>query len=65
MLDYVEQVPDPAFRKLLESRTRDFYLKDKGCPLAYEPSGEDFLSPCLAEADAVRRIRRLPSSPSG
>ncbi len=35
---------------------RDFYLKDTNCPLAYEPSGEDFLSPCLAEADAVRRI---------
>ena len=26
------------------------------CPLAYEPSGEDFLSPCLMEADLVRRI---------
>ncbi|HET9483349.1 MAG TPA: DUF2891 family protein, partial [Xanthomonadales bacterium] len=22
----------------------------------YEPSGEDFLSPCIAEADAVRRV---------
>src|SRR5206468_12614196 len=35
---------------------RKFYLADKICPLAYEPSGEDFLSPCLAEADVVRRI---------
>ena len=26
------------------------------CPLAYEPSGEDFLSPCLAEADLMRRV---------
>ena len=60
MLDYVEAIPDAAFRKLLETRVRDFYLKDRNCPLAYEPSGEDFLSPCLAEADAVRRI--LPSS---
>ena len=24
--------------------------------MAYEPSGEDFLSPCLAEADAMRRV---------
>ncbi len=24
--------------------------------MAYEPSGEDFLSPCLAEADFMRRI---------
>ena len=36
----------------------DYYLKDKQCPLAYEPSGEDFLSPCLAEADVVRRVLR-------
>jgi hypothetical protein len=26
------------------------------CPIAYEPSGEDFLSPCLAEADVMRRV---------
>ncbi|HKO58560.1 MAG TPA: DUF2891 domain-containing protein [Thermoanaerobaculia bacterium] len=38
------------------ARTRAFYLADKNCPLAYEPSGEDFLSPCLAEADAMRRV---------
>jgi hypothetical protein len=24
--------------------------------LSYEPSGEDFLSPCLAEADMMRRV---------
>ena len=24
--------------------------------MAYEPSGEDFLSPCLAEADVMRRV---------
>ena len=24
--------------------------------MSYEPSGEDFLSPCLAEADLMRRI---------
>ena len=27
--------------------------------MAYEPSGEDFLSPCLGEADVMRRV--LPS----
>jgi hypothetical protein len=26
------------------------------CPLGYEPSGHDFLSPCLAEADLMRRV---------
>src|SRR5262249_54824914 len=32
-----------------------FYRHDRNCPLPYEPSGEDFLSPCLAEADFMRR----------
>lgn len=56
MLDYARITENVEFGKLVESRARDYYLKDKNCPLTYEPSGEDFLSPCLAEADAVRRI---------
>lgn len=56
MLDYARITGNSSFGKLVESRARDFYLNDKNCPLAYEPSGEDFLSPCLAEADTVRRI---------
>ncbi|MBI4892263.1 MAG: DUF2891 domain-containing protein [Acidobacteria bacterium] len=56
MLDYARGVQDAKFAGLLEERVRSYYLKDKACPLAYEPSGEDFLSPCLAEADAVRRV---------
>ena len=56
MLDYARITGDGAFGKLVESRARDYYLRDKNCPLSYEPSGEDFLSPCLAEADVVRRI---------
>ena len=41
------------------SKAKQFYLSDENCPLAYEPSGEDFLSPCLGEADLMRRV--LPS----
>jgi hypothetical protein len=37
-------------------RSLAYYEKDAACPLAYEPSGEDFLSPCLAEADLMRRV---------
>jgi hypothetical protein len=47
---------DPDFRKLLEDRIGAFYMRDVQCPLSYEPSGEDFLSPCLAEADLMRRV---------
>ena len=43
-------------RALVAAKAREFYLGDKDCPLAYEPSGEDFLSPCLAEADVMRRV---------
>jgi hypothetical protein len=60
MLDYARITSNAEFGRLLESRARDYYLKDRNCPLAYEPSGEDFLSPCLAEADVMRRI--LPST---
>src|SRR5207302_308154 len=41
---------------LLQHAAERFYLRDRNCPLAYEPSGEDFLSPCLAEADFMRRV---------
>jgi hypothetical protein len=37
-------------------RARDFYWADRRAPIEYEPSGEDFLSPCLAEADVMRRV---------
>jgi hypothetical protein len=59
MLDYARASGDTKVAELGESKARQFYLGDKNCPLAYEPSGEDFLSPCLGEADLMRRV--LPS----
>jgi hypothetical protein len=50
----------PEFAALLAERARAFYGTDRGCPMSYEPSGEDFLSPCLAEADVMRRV--LPAA---
>ena len=60
MLDYGRASARSEFARLVESKIRSFYLADRDGPLAYEPSGEDFLSPCLAEADAVRRV--LPAT---
>jgi Protein of unknown function (DUF2891) len=54
--DWIRVSGDKEMRALLESAARRFYLPDKNCPVAYEPSGEDFLSPCLAEADFMRRV---------
>jgi hypothetical protein len=51
---------DAELDGLLRQKTRDFHLRDRDCPLDYEPSGEDFLSPCLMEADLVRRV--LPAA---
>ncbi|MFP5286083.1 MAG: DUF2891 domain-containing protein, partial [Thermoanaerobaculia bacterium] len=56
ILDWARGAGDREMAALIESRVRDLYLKDRGCPLAYEPSGEDFLSPCLGEADLARRV---------
>jgi Protein of unknown function (DUF2891) len=56
MLDYARAARDDAFAKLASDSARKFFLADKNCPLAYEPSGEDFLSPSLGEADVMRRV---------
>lgn len=60
ILDYASGTGDTALRNLVAERARAYFLDDKDCPLAYEPSGEDFLSPCLAEADVMRRV--LPNA---
>ncbi len=55
-LDWAHAAGRKDFFKLVEQRSREFYATDLNCPLAYEPGGQDFLSPCLAEADLMRRI---------
>ena len=56
MIDYARTVGDVEFERDLTDKIRAFHLNDVNCPLAYEPSGEDFLSPCLMEADLMRRV---------
>jgi hypothetical protein len=55
-LDWARAAGDSGFAETVSERTRVFYLADRNCPLDYEPGGQDFLSPCLAEADLVRRV---------
>jgi Protein of unknown function (DUF2891) len=59
ILDWARIAGDREMEALVSDRSRDFHAGDIGCPLSYEPSGQDFLSPCLAEADLMRRV--LPS----
>lgn len=56
VLDHARAVGDADRVARIQARARDFYLGDRNCPIAYEPSGEDFVSPCLAEADLMRRV---------
>lgn len=56
MLDYARTVENEALETALEEKIRGFHSGDVNCPISYEPSGEDFLSPCLMEADLMRRI---------
>jgi hypothetical protein len=55
-LDWSRVAQDSRFERLLVSRSRDFHERDRAAPLHYEPSGHDFLSPSLAEADLMRRV---------
>ena len=56
MLDYARSTTNQSFAGLVIDSARKFFLADKDGPLDYEPSGEDFLSPCLGEADLMRRV---------
>ena len=54
--DFANATDRPEFKALLESTALQYYLYDQNCPTDWEPSGEDFLSACLQEADLMRRI---------
>ncbi|MDO5988852.1 DUF2891 domain-containing protein [Flavivirga amylovorans] len=54
--DYANTVNNDELKGVIEQRAKDFYLKDANCPMAWEPGGFDFLSPCLEEAALMKRI---------
>ena len=56
ILDWARVAGDTGMSELITERSLAFHMEDRNCPMAYEPSGEDFLSPCLMEADLMRRI---------
>jgi len=55
-IDYARATRRADLEKIFQSRASFYFGADRACPLAYEPSGEDFFSPCLAEADLMRRV---------
>lgn len=54
--DYAKTTGNTKLLDLIEKRAKEFYSTDTSCPLSWEPSGFDFLSPCLEEAAIMKRI---------
>jgi hypothetical protein len=55
-LDWARSTNDTTVEAFITERIETLYQTDVDCPISYEPSGADFLSPCLAEADLMRRV---------
>ncbi|MGW8316028.1 MAG: DUF2891 domain-containing protein [Bacteroidales bacterium] len=54
--DYAVSHEIDSLQALIKTKATSFYLDDMNCPLNWEPSGYDFLSPCLEEIDLMRRV---------
>ncbi|MEO9599700.1 DUF2891 domain-containing protein [Parasphingorhabdus sp.] len=55
-LDWAVRSGDVEMGNLVRDKARKFHRNDQNCPMAYEPSGEDFLSSCFMVADLMRRV---------
>ncbi len=54
--DYALAVQHTDLKAAISTRAKEFYMNDRDCPIHWEPSGYDFLSPCLEEIDLMRRV---------
>jgi hypothetical protein len=54
-LEYADASGNDPLRKALVKNARSWYGKDSDCQ-AWEPGGDDFLSPALMEAECMRRV---------
>ena len=55
-LEYATSLKDKELETLIVKRAKEFYESDAGCPISWEPSGYDFISPCLEEMNIMRRV---------
>jgi hypothetical protein len=56
ILDYARAVKNESLEQSIVKRAKEFYGEDTNYPVRYEPSGQDFFSSCLNEADLMRRV---------
>jgi len=55
-LDYARAAGDQALETMIVDASLLLFSADRSAPVAFEPSGHDFLSPALTEADLMRRV---------
>lgn len=54
--DYAIESENIALQESIRKNALRLFLDDKDCPLAWEPSGTDFLSPCMEEIGIMKRV---------
>jgi hypothetical protein len=59
--DYAQATEHKDMMTAISTRAKAFYMEDRACPISWEPSGYDFLSPCLEEIDLMRRVLDIDS----
>jgi len=55
-LDYARTAGNTDLARVIEQRAKDYFLDDVECPISWEPSGYDFISPCLEEAELMSKV---------
>lgn len=58
--DYAVFTTNYQFQNSLRENALRLFMKDENCPFNWEPSGTDFLSPCMEEIGIMQRV--LPSA---
>lgn len=56
MYDYARWAEHDGLMDVIAQRSRDYFLNDVNCPMSWEPSGSDFLSPCFEEANLMSKV---------
>ena len=56
MYEYAQKTNNEKLLNKIKEYSIKHFSYDKNCPVNYEPSGTDFLSPCLAEASLMSKI---------
>ena len=56
MYEYAQKTNNEKLSNKIKEYSIKHFSYDKNCPVSYEPSGTDYLSPCLAEASLMSKI---------